>query len=266
MSVTSAGIISTLFTGLAHADTNSGRAWLSTQEKTPTSGIANNLQTKQAVAQSLKLLQSQTSVNDLTTILDKESSTEGLVRLSLLAYSQNETLHPAWQKLINHQNTDGGFGHVEGWQSNPLDTSFVLIALSETGYLETLDTNSRQSWQTRINKALAYLATQQHTDGAYRISHLDDLYTSSYVLTAFTSYIANQGQYIPAIQKLVSYLESKQSAPATWSGQSNNKGLFLDALVAESLYPYQDSSDVELFRTSFENRVLTLQNNDGSWQ
>lgn len=266
ISVTSAGILSTLFTGLAHADIDSGRVWLSTQAKTPTSGIANNLQTKQAVAQSLKLLQSQTSVNELTTMLDKESSTEGLVRLSLLAHSQDEVLHPAWQKIIDNQNIDGGFGHIGGWQSNALDTAFVLIALSETGYLATLDTNSRQSWQTRINKALAYLATQQHTDGAYRISHLDDLYTSSYVLSAFTPYIANQGQYIPAIQKLVSYLESKQSAPATWSGQNNNKGLFLDALVAESLYPYQDSSDVELFRTSFENRVLTLQNIDGSWQ
>lgn len=266
LSITSVGVLSTLFTGIAHADATSGQTWLSSQLQQPNSKIANTLQTKQEVAQALKLLQSQVSQADLTSLLDAESSTEGLVRIALLGYSQDEVLHPAWQKIIDNQNIDGGFGHIGGWQSNPLDTAFVLIALSETGYLATLDTNSRQSWLTRINKALAYLATQQHTDGAYRISHLDDLYTSSYVLSAFTPYIANQGQYIPAIQKLVSYLESKQSAPATWSGQNNNKGLFLDALVAESLYPYQDSSDVELFRTSFENRVLTLQNSDGSWQ
>lgn len=266
LSITSVGILSTLFTGIAHADLESGKQWLSTQENMPTSGVANNLQTKQAVAQSLKLLQSQTSVNDLTTLLDKESSTEGLVRLSLLAHTQDETLHPAWQKLINNQNADGGFGHLEDWQSNPLDTAFVLIALSETSYLTNLDANSRQEWQNRVNKALNYLATQQHSDGAYRVSHLDALYTNSYVLSALTPYLKNQGQYIPTAQKLVVYLESKQTAPATWTGRANNKGLFLDALVAESLYPYQDSSNVDTFRTRFKNRVLTLQNSDGSWQ
>ncbi|MGP5064559.1 carboxypeptidase regulatory-like domain-containing protein [Psychrobacter celer] len=266
LSITSVGILSTLFTGIAHADLESGKAWLSTQENMPTSSVANNLQTKQAVAQSLKLLQSQTSVSDLTTLLDKESSTEGLVRLSLLAHTQDEILHPAWQKLINNQNADGGFGHIEDWQSNSLDTAFVLIALSETSYLTNLDVNSRLEWQSRVDKALKYLATQQNPDGAYRVSHLDELYTSSYVLSALTPYLKNQGQYIPIAQKLVVYLNSKQSAPATWSGQANNKGLFLDALVAESLYPYQDSSNVDTFRTRFKNRVLTLQNSDGSWQ
>lgn len=266
LSITCIGILSTLFTGVAHADVESGKAWLSSQAQRPNSSVANSLQTKHEVAHSLRLLQSQATPVELTTLLDKEFSTEGLVRLSLLAYSQNETLHPAWQKLINNQNADGGFGHLEGWQSNPLDTAFVLIALSETSYLTNLDANSRQEWQSRVNKALKYLATQQQADGAYRVSHLDNLYTSSYVLSAFTPYLKNQGQYIPTAQKLVVYLSSKQTAPATWSAQANNKGLFLDALVAESLYPYQDSSNVDTFRTAFKSRVLTLQNSDGSWQ
>lgn len=266
MSAASVGIVSSFATNMTYADTDNGQKWLLSQSQSPNSAIANSLQTKQALAHTLKLLQSPITPTDLTSALDVESSTEGLVRLALLAYDQDTTLHPAWQKLIENQNTDGGFGHISDWQSNPLDTAFVLIALAETNYLTALDTNTRQLWQSRINKALGYLATQQHKDGAYKISHLDNLYTSSYVLSAFTPYIKNQGQYITNVQNLVNYLESRQTAPATWSTQANGKGLFLDALVAESLYHYQDSDNQVAFRTSFNNRVLALQASNGSWQ
>lgn len=266
LSVISTGILTAFCSTLVHADMVDGQSWLVAQQNINKSTVANKLQTQQEVAHTLSLLQTQVTTKDLVPLVETETSSEGLVRIALLAHSQDEVLHPVWQKLINNQNSDGGFGHIEGWQSNPLDTAFVLIALSETHYLDQLDVNSRQKWQSRIHQALSYLATQQHNDGAYRISHLDDLYTSSYVLSAFTPYLQHQGQYIPIVQKLVTYIESQKTAEATWSKQTNNKGLFIDALVAESLYPYQDSHEVETFRSNFNNRVLALQNSDGSWQ
>ncbi|WP_227429393.1 carboxypeptidase regulatory-like domain-containing protein [Psychrobacter sp. I-STPA6b] len=267
-SAVSTGILALFSSSSAFADIAAGQDWLSQQASSahPQSFIANPLQTQQEVAQTLQLLQQQVANTNLTDLLAQEKSSEGLVRLILLAHSQNEVLHPAWQQLVHNQNDDGGFAHVEGWQSNPLDTAFVLVALAETDYLSGLDSHSRQQWQSRISSALHYLASQQHSDGAYRISHLDNLYTSSYVLSAFTPYLNSYGQYIPTVQSLVTYLKSQQTAPATWSNQSNNKGLFLDALVAESLYPYQASNQINDFRQAFNNRVIALQADDGSWQ
>ncbi|WP_040631662.1 FG-GAP-like repeat-containing protein, partial [Faucicola boevrei] len=172
----------------------------------------------------------------------------------------------AWQKILSNQNEDGGFGHLAGWQSNPLDTAYVLIALNQSNYINSLTTEQRNKWQQIIANALHYLTTQQQTDGKYQIHALDDLYTNSYVLSAFTPYLKQYGQYIPTAQRLVNYLQSQQNANATWSKLTDNKGLFLDALVAESLYPYQSSENSQTFKENFSNRVLALQNPDGSWQ
>ena len=260
----SIGIICAVASHETIADVESAKTWLSSIK--PMSSVANPLQTDQEVASILHNLQSSMTLNELSANVDNEASSEGLVRLILLAKAKNESLPLAWQNLALNQNEDGGFGHIEGWQSNALDTAYVLVALNETGYVATLDEAGKAQWNARIAKALAYLASQQCGDGGYQIAYLDELYIDSYVLSAFTPYLKTHGQYIPTAQKLVNYLQSKQVSDSTWSTRANNTGLFIDALVAESLYPYQATNNAEKFKTNFTNRVLALQNADGSWQ
>ncbi|ELA09187.1 FG-GAP repeat-containing protein [Moraxella macacae 0408225] len=83
---------------------------------------------------------------------------------------------------------------------------------------------------------------------------------------ALTPYLKQHEQYLSVAQKLVDYLQSQQKAPATWSNLANNKGLFIDALVAKSLYPYQDSNHIDSFKSAFVGKAFALQNQDGSWQ
>lgn len=260
----SIGVICAVASHEAMANIDAAKNWLSSTQ--PNSKVANPLQTNQEVTSILQTLQSSTTLADLAVSVDNETSSEGLVRLILLAKAKNENLPLAWQNLVLNQNEDGGFGHIEGWQSNPLDTAYVLVALNETGYLSTLDAASQAQWQQRIAKALTYLASQQQANGGYQIAYLDELYIDSYVLSAYTPYLKQYGQFIPTVQKLVNYLQSKQTAPTIWSTRLDNKGLFIDALVAESLYPYQNSADTVTFKTTFTNRVLSLQSADGSWQ
>lgn len=257
------GIICSIVSQTAQADIEKGKQWLKANQ---TSQIANELQTIQEVKHTLAQLQTQLQQTDINTLLEQEDSTEGLVRLILLSHSQNQPANTAWQKILANQNEDGGFGHLADWQSNPLDTAYVLIALNQSNYINSLTAEQQNKWQQTISKALHYLTTQQQTDGKYQIHALDDLYTNSYVLSAFTPYLKQYGQYIPTAQRLVNYLQNQQSANATWSKLTNNKGLFLDALVAESLYPYQSSENSQTFKQNFSNRVLALQNSDGSWQ
>lgn len=257
------GIICSIVSQTAQADIEKGKQWLKTNQN---SQIANQLQTLQEVKHTLAQLQTQLQQTDINTLLEQEDSTEGLVRLILLSHSQNQPADTAWQKILANQNEDGGFGHLADWQSNPLDTAYVLIALNQSNYINSLTAEQQNKWQQTIAKALHYLTTQQQTDGKYQIHALDDLYTNSYVLSAFTPYLKQYGQYIPTAQRLVNYLQNQQSANATWSKLADNKGLFLDALVAESLYPYQSSENSQVFKQNFSNRVLALQNSDGSWQ
>lgn len=257
------GIICSIVSQTAQADIEKGKEWLKTNQNIQ---IANQLQTLQEVKHTLAQLQTQLQQTDINTLLEQEDSTEGLVRLILLSHSQNQPANTAWQKILANQNEDGGFGHLADWQSNPLDTAYVLIALNQSNYINSLTAEQQNKWQQTIAKALHYLTTQQQTDGKYQIHALDDLYTNSYVLSAFTPYLKQYGQYIPTVQRLVNYLQNQQNANATWSKLTNNKGLFLDALVAESLYPYQSSENSQVFKQNFSNRVLALQNSDGSWQ
>lgn len=262
---TAVSLICSVGTQLAHADLDTAKQWLSTQKST-NSSVANPLQTSQEVSSILGHLKTSNSLEPSTTTVENETSTEGLVRQILIAKANQQALPQAWQVLALNQNEDGGLGHIEGWQSNPLDTAYTLIALQESGYLATLDDTTKAQWQNRIAKALYYLATQQQADGSYKIAYLDDLYINSYVLSAITPYLKQYGRYLPTAQKLVTYLQSKQTATSTWSTRANNSGLFIDALVAESLYPYQTSQTAETFKNNFTNRVLSLQNADGSWQ
>jgi prenyltransferase beta subunit len=141
-------------------------------------------------------------------------------------------------KILSYQNEDGGFGHLSDWQSNPLDTAWVLLALKQVNFSDT----------SKISKALTYLASQQRATGAFQVVSLDEYYVTAYALTALTEYIKAYPQYNATVLKTVNYLESKQLSAGTWTNDSEQ--LFLDALLNEALHPYRavDHSAVPLLK------------------
>lgn len=197
-------------------------------------------------------LYNQTNNNiNVDELLSDEQSTEALVRAIILLKLQQKPTEQIINKILSYQNEDGGFGHLSDWQSNPLDTAWVLLALKQVNFSDT----------SKISKALTYLASQQRATGAFQVVSLDEYYVTAYALTALTEYIKAYPQYNATVLKTVNYLESKQLSAGTWTNDSEQ--LFLDALLNEALHPYRAVDHSA--RSAFKTKALEKQAQDGSW-
>lgn len=225
-----------------------GIVWL---KNSNTSNISSELQAIYEKEVTLGLY-SQTNNNiNIDELLNDEQSTEALVRAIILLKIQQKPTDQIINKVLSYQNLDGGFGHLADWQSNPLDTAWVLLALKQVNSSDT----------TKISKALEYLASQQRTTGAFQVVSLDEYYVTAYALTALTAYLKTYPQYNTVALKTVNYLESKQLSAGSWA--ENSEQLFLDALLNEALHPYRGIDSPA--RSAFKTKVLEKQAQDGSW-
>lgn len=245
---------------LSHAGVAEGERWLASQATTA-SRHALDLQSYAESLHTLSLLQAGALPSvDLDNLLQNERSTEGLARAAMLAHFGQQSPSIYFNLLKSSQNTDGGFGHLEHWQSNPLDTAFVLLALHETQFIQQLTTQpEKQIWQDIIRRAVAYLRNQQRSNGSYQVYSLDQVYVSAYVLTALTPLVRDHA-VSDTINRLVQFLQSAQVQPAQWT--THPRGLFIDALVAESLHPYQAQTNSA---QQFAARATQQQQSNGSW-
>ncbi len=225
-----------------------GITWLKTSSD---SEIATSLQAISEKEVTLGLYGQTTNNINIDDFLNDEQSTEALVRAAILLKKQQKPTDEIINKILSYQNKDGGFGHLIDWQSNPLDTAWVLLALKQVNFSDT----------TIISKALNYLASQQRATGAFQVVSLDDYYVSAYALTALTEYLKVYPQYNGIALKTVNYLESKQTSAGKWS--ENVDQLFIDALLNEALHPYRDVNSPA--RSAFKTEVLGKQASDGSW-
>ncbi|MBJ9738951.1 carboxypeptidase regulatory-like domain-containing protein [Acinetobacter oleivorans] len=225
-----------------------GITWLKTSSD---SEIATSLQAISEKEVTLGLYGQTTNNINIDDFLNDEQSTEALVRAAILLKKQQKPTDEIINKILSYQNKDGGFGHLLDWQSNPLDTAWVLLALKQVNFSDT----------TIISKALNYLASQQRATGAFQVVSLDEYYVSAYALTALTEYLKVYPQYNGIALKTVNYLESKQTSAGKWS--ENADQLFIDALLNEALHPYRDVNSPA--RSAFKTEVLGKQASDGSW-
>lgn len=225
-----------------------GITWLKTSSD---SEIATSLQAISEKEVTLGLYGQTTNNINIDDFLNDEQSTEALVRAAILLKKQQKPTDEIINKILSYQNKDGGFGHLIDWQSNPLDTAWVLLALKQVNFSDT----------TIISKALNYLASQQRATGAFQVVSLDEYYVSAYALTALTEYLKVYPQYNGIALKTVNYLESKQTSAGKWS--ENADQLFIDALLNEALHPYRDVNSPA--RSAFKTEVLGKQASDGSW-
>lgn len=260
MSLATSGLL--LLGNAAHAGVAEGKTWLTSHAD---SRVAATIQVQSERYSVLSLLNQTQQPIDLAAFLEGEGSTEALSRAVLISGLQHQPSATLLLMLQANQNDDGGFGHLEGWQSNPLDTAYVLLALAQSQAIAELDPQSRQAWQVRIQNAVNYLIRQQQTDGSFRVVSLEPNYVSAYALSALTGYARDPvmgSALVNPIERVVTYLHQRQVAPAQWS--THPQGLFVDALVAEALHPYHPATDQSI-ETSFAQRVQALQGSDGSW-
>src|SRR4051812_20552498 len=66
-------------------------------------------------------------------------------------------LERVFEAISSNQNSDGGWGSVQGKQSNTEATSFALLAL---------DSSKNKSATAKINPGLAWLLRHQNGDGS----------------------------------------------------------------------------------------------------
>lgn len=233
---------------LSAAGVQEGITWLKSSEQTK---VATSLQALHEKVVTLGTHSVSTNPVDVRQLLGEEQSTEGLVRGILILKLQNGPTEQYLSQVLKYQNEDGGFGHLAGWQSNPLDTAWVLLALKQLNYK-----NSEV-----IGKAVDYLARQQRSSGAFQVVSLDEFYVTAYALTALTEYLKDYPQYNGVALKTVNFLESKQISEGHWVEHQDQ--LFVDALLNEALHPYRNSGHPA--REAFKAAILNQQNADGSW-
>ncbi|UNW08791.1 carboxypeptidase regulatory-like domain-containing protein [Acinetobacter indicus] len=230
------------------AGVQEGITWLKSSEQTK---VATSLQALHEKVVTLGAHSISTNVVNVRQLLEEEQSTEALVRGILILKLQNEPTEQYLSQVLKYQNEDGGFGHLSGWQSNPLDTAWVLLALKQLNYKNN----------DVISRAVAYLASQQRSSGAFQVVSLDEYYVTAHALTALTEYLKDYPQYNAVALKTVNFLESKQISDGHWVEHQDQ--LFVDALLNEAIHPYRNSDHPA--REAFRAVVLNQQNADGSW-
>jgi hypothetical protein len=145
--------------------------------------------------------------------------------------------------LIAHQNKDGGFGPSRQWsQSDPDDTAAAVVALSLLGY-------NKES--APVQKALAYLKTQQNADGGFGSGGTSNSDSTAVVMDALEALGISPDSWTKSTGKpssaLISFFDTKtggfrwDNSNSQWSGVnefSTRDGLIgLGALIShKSVY------------------------------
>lgn len=175
----------------------------------------------------------------------ESNTTEELSRIIIMKelVSQDSDLFVA--QLLMHQNKDGGFGELEGYDSTVLDTAFAIRALVNS---------STESDSAR--KAVEFIKRKQHSNGAW-VDHLesDTVYITMLALNAL--YVARQNNSVK--DNLIfgrGYLLEHRDSTDLW-GEN-----YLDAFGLTVLLPLV--SEKTILKSHFDH-ILASQKMDGSW-
>jgi hypothetical protein len=247
--------LATLSAPSAHAEGFSlevtrGLTWLQGQVQADGSlaneagSAATGLQSRAEAAQTLKLLSVLPAKLADAIAGDTEDNTEYLARRAVALALAGRDTSALLAALSARQNADGGFGGGPGYDSNALDTAWVLIALRSA------------SVPTSVTQALGYLGLAQGFDGSYSAPGRPDVETTAIAVLAQAVY-ASQFNSFAAIARAVPYLLSQQSQAAQWGNSA-----FLTATVYAAIH---DFVPLEPTATGVRTFLAGLQGPDGSW-
>jgi len=251
-----------LVVGVSNASEIDALSWLSNQQNATdgsiylTSDISN---IDQSTAETVRALQlaTETSFNvDINSALSfletfsiDKSATEHLSRTILVKTLALEDSSAELAELELRQNSDGGFGDYQGYDSTVLSTAFALSvsSLPSTG---------------NVSSTVSFLANSQNGDGSWSLSGSNDpsVELTAYTMNALWQY-RKQFNVASNLSAAQAYLESQTQNPSELWGTTEQSALSLIALTQNAVdrSPYQISIDnllnQQLANGSVENDV-----------
>ncbi len=194
---------------------DAGTSWLSQQARSDgsystTSDVATPFQATAESVRTLRLLGQSSGLAPAEAFLSAEPyhGTEYLARQIIAGAQAGAATTTLVAELTTHQSSDGGFGDLAGYDSNPLDTGFALEALDAAGNADPNVTGL----------ALGYLTSHQSSDGGFAGADptVSTVYTTALVSHALQRYQLrfNLGPNIDAASR---FLYTQQAAGGGWS-------------------------------------------------
>jgi sugar lactone lactonase YvrE len=177
---------------------------------------------------------------------DTDDSTEWVARRALSLAAARRDAMPLINGLLTRQNPDGGYCGASGYESNALDTAWVLLALKATG------TNAAQG----ISGGLGYLSSSINSDGSFGDGSMPaTLYQTAFALTALQQFSQSYSLSGP-VNKAKAWLVAQQGAGGSYGD------VMSDAVAAFALQ--MTSTDASLYGGAI-NALKASQLANGSW-
>lgn len=215
---------------------DAGISWLTQQVQTDGSystaqDVATPVQATAETVRTLRQLSPSTSTAAAEAFLaaDPYHGTEYLARKIIAGAQAGTSVAALVTELTTHQNSDGGFGELTGYASDPLDTGFAIEALDAAGNADP----------TVVGHALTYLTSHQNADGGFSSA---DPSVSTVYATSLVSHALQRFQLKfslgPPIDVASRFLYAQQLATGGWN-TSWETALALLATVPVTTDPHQ---------------------------
>jgi uncharacterized repeat protein (TIGR01451 family) len=226
-----------------------GIAWLASNVKANGSlasenvSIATPLQVREESAVTLATLATAPLPLRGVIAANTDSNNEYIARRIVAASNGGQVAVADVAVLIAQQNADGGWGLDSNYQSDPLDTALVLLALRA----------ANSSAAATMRSALIYLSQATSDDGGWGSNGQSSVYVTANVLLAANAWPASAGTIVDAA---TNWLLAKRSAASTYGNTFNNA----HALLALATQPAQGS-----VLPALVSAIDSTQASDGSW-
>ena len=240
----------------AHSDVADGVAWLSSQQLSDgsyadTNDVANPTQSTSEALRTFYFLDETglAGIGDAAAFLNAESyrNTENLSRLIIATAQSGGDVSPLVSTLFSHQNRDGGFGELAGYDSTIIDTAFALDALAL----------SSQPKGDALISALYFLLNRQQADGGwYDGANQTTVFTTSLALNALRHFRDDIAGISDAMTGAKRFLLEQRNASGLWS-----EGFETASALIALVNSVNEYSEVEYLVNDFAGKQLI----NGSW-
>ncbi|NOX26605.1 MAG: DUF1194 domain-containing protein [Gammaproteobacteria bacterium] len=261
----------TLLLGLSSALASPGTDWLETQLTSNGSfqnpnDIALPIQSTSETLRAFAFSTPPTTI-DLTSSLQFVNdaafdNTENLTRKIIANIDAGNDVSALITQLLTHQNRDGGFGELPGYDSTTLDTAFAAEAFAL----------ANQARSSAAGFAVGYLQTTQQSNGGWALGdNNSSIYVSALALNAISQY-RNVFSLGNNIDQARTYLLGRRNINNLW-GEVFESALSLIAIVPTLIdrSGLQDSLDAlgqsrsangsfanDVYQTALAERALSL--------
>ncbi len=254
-----AAAVSILSLGVAKAATTQspevvrGLTWLQSQVQpagtlaNEATSIATPLQNRAESLQTFKVLATVPTALADQLATDTQNNTEYLARRAVTLNVAGRDASAIITSLLARQNSDGGFSGAAGYNSNALDTTWVMLALAQNA----------QGSTTPAQKARSYLLGSIQADGGVGAGSDSSRINANALALLALQMFPQDLNTATALKQISSWLLLKQGADGSWLKNSN-----LTALTLAAVSPLVSDPTISTAATTY---LKALQGVDGSW-